>query len=155
MSASELGLLGGGGAADVRGGINYAFVRTTWDADDAVVMAYTAVQDYYIVGLANYLADTTVADIENAWGLFKHGQPASPIFLVGIVGPTLPVEVPSFEAKFMKVLASSDCYIRFEGSSRAQHFVPAGVWTSFNRRCNIFFVQRVAVDGNLVVQMYG
>jgi hypothetical protein len=103
----------------------------------------------------NYLSDPTVADIENGWGLFKHGQAASPIFLAAIVGPVLPLEVPSFEAKFMRVLATTDCLIRFEGSGRAQHYVAAGIWTSFNRRCNIFFVQRVAFDGSLIIQLYG
>jgi hypothetical protein len=169
ISTNIINILGGAGIAEVKGNIDYALIKNNFNADDAVGINLTAVQDYYVVGLANYLSDTTVPDVEAGWGLFAHGQAAAPTFLVGLVGPVLPVEVPSFQAKLMRMVAVDstgvvcDAYLRFDKAIRVQHYVPA-TWTTFNRRCNIFFVTAgplslisIALGRtvNLIVQMYG
>jgi hypothetical protein len=169
IASDIVNALGGAGVAEVKGVIDYAIIKTNFNADDAVGINLTAVQDYYVVGLANYLSDTTVPDVEAGWGLFKHGQTGAPTFLVGVVGPVLPVEVPSFQAKMMRMVSVDstgvvcDAYIRFDKATRVQHYVPA-TWTVFNKRCNMFFVTAgplalisigLGRTVNLIVQMYG
>lgn len=142
-------------ALDVKGGIDYAVLKHTYSADDYVDFAFTATEDYYIVGLIAYNSDPAAADLEAGWGLYKHNQPASPLFLAATLGPTLPEEVPSFEAKFMRVYSDQDCWIRFDGPNRVQHFIPKTTWVEFNRRCNIIFVVRDTLNGTLGISFYG
>lgn len=125
---------------DVTDGIDYARLKRVYEADDYVSMAFTATEDYYIVGLMAYVSDTTVADLFAGWGLYRHNQAASPIFLVALLGPTLTAEVPSFEAKDILFLSTQDCYVRFDGVSRVQHRIPANTYMHFHRRCNMIFV---------------
>jgi len=148
---------------DFKGGIDYALVKRHYDCDDYVTIPFTAIEDYYTVGAMAYLNDVNVVNVERGWCLFTHGQPAAPAFLAAVLaalGVSWPAQVPAFEAKRITFLATQDCYIRFEGSSRVQHLLPAGVlatgpFFTFNRRCFMFFVQRVTANGVLYVWIEG
>jgi hypothetical protein len=142
------------GGIDATDGIDYTRLKRLYEADDYIEIAFTLVEDYYVVGLMAYLLDTNVPDLFTGWSLFRHEQPGSPAFLAALVGPTLPVEVPSFESKTMMFLCDQDCYIRFEGASRVQHYIPKNTFMTFNRRCNMFFVMGL-IAGTLKVWMLG
>jgi hypothetical protein len=145
-----------GKVVDVQGdGQDRAVFKTTYTADDYVAFQFTDVEDYYVIGLMAYLSDPSVPDLFAGWGLYRHGQPAAPIFLVPLVGPVLPPEVPSFETKFMRCISDQDCWIRFGGPNRIQHFIPANIWVEFRRRTNMIFVVRNTVSGTLGISFYG
>lgn len=146
---------------DVKSGIDYALMKQHYDADDYVGVPFSATQDYYVVGTMAFLNDPTVADFEKGWALFAHGQLAMPAFLAALIAAgiipafTWPPEVPAFEAKDLLLYADQDCYIRFEGAARVQHFIPANTFMRFHRRCFMFFVQRVIADGTLMAWLEG
>jgi len=136
-------------SVDARGGIDYAALKRCYDADDYAAIPFTAAEDYYVVGLMAYFSDGNVVDIEAGWGPCAHGQTNYPIWAaaLGLVGAA-PAEFPSFEAKDILFLADQDCYVRFDGSSRVQHRIPANTPMHFHRRCNVIFVVG-AVAGTL------
>jgi hypothetical protein len=143
---------------ELEGGLDYARLKRHYLADDYVAIDFTAEQDYYVVGVMAYLADANVVDPTRGWTLYAHGQLAPPAFLaptLAALGVTWPAEVPAFEAKDILFYADHDCYIRFEGASRVQHFIPANVFIRFHRRCFMFFVQQVSAPGTLRVWMEG
>ena len=138
---------------DFAGGINYALLKNHYDADDFVAIASTANQDYYTVGTMAYLSDTTVPDVARGWTLFTHNQPTMPTWLATLIAlgviPTFawPAQVPAFEAKDLLFHCDQNAWVRFEGSSRIQHYIPQNTYMRFHRRCFMFFVQRDTVDG--------
>lgn len=143
---------------DVAGGVDYARLRRHYDCDDYVEIPFTSQEDYYVVGTMAYLADPGVADPERGWTTFAHGQPSAPLFLqplLAALGVEWPDEVPAFEAKDLLFYADQDCYVRFEGKNRVQHFIPANTFMRFHRRCFIFFVVRKSANGTLRVWMEG
>jgi len=154
---------------DVRGGLDYALLKKHYDCDDYVSLRqngvtvlngipFSAVEDYYVVGTMAYLNDPNVVDVERGWCLFSHGQPAAPTFLqpfLAALGVEWPSEVPAFEAKDLLFYADQDCWIRFEGKDRVQHFIPANTYMRFHRRCFMFFVVRDTVSGTLKVWIEG
>jgi hypothetical protein len=143
---------------DLHGGINYALTKRHYDADDYVAIPFGPTQDYYVVGTMAYMNDPNVADFERGWCLFAHGQPAAPAFLAPVLaalGLTWPSQTPAFEAKDILFYATQDCYIRFEGSSRVQHYIPANTFMRFHRRCLMFFVQQVSASGTLMAWIEG
>jgi hypothetical protein len=148
---------------DVQGGINYALLKRHYDCDDYVLLPFTATQDYYVVGLVAYLADPNVPDANRGWTLFSPNQPAMPAWLatliaLGIIPPfTWPAQVPAFEAKDILFLSTADCTVRFEGSLRVAHLIPANTYMRFHRRCLMFFFQAGATGapGNLNVWIEG
>jgi len=144
---------------DYKGGINYALLKRHYDCDDHVAMAFTlANQDYYVVGTMAFASDPTVINIDRGWTLFTHGQPAAPAFLAPVLaalGVSWVAAVPSFELKDVLFYATEDCYVRFEGASRVQHYIPANTFMRFHRRCFIFFVQGVTADGLLYAWIEG
>jgi len=143
---------------DVKGGIDYALVKRHYDCDDYATIPFTATQDYYVVGTMAYLSDPNVANAERGWCLFAHGQSGAPAFLAALLaamGISWPSKTPAFEAKDILFLSTQNCYVRFEGSSRVQHLIPANTLMRFHRRCFMFFVQRVSVDGTLSVWIEG
>lgn len=154
---------------DFKGGMNYALLKRHYDCDDYPSLIYqgvtllngipfTATPTYYISGLMAYLNDATVVDIDRGWTLFTHNQPAAPAYLAAIIaalGVTWPASVPAFEAKDTLFYSTADCFIRFEGSSRVQHFIPANTYFRFHRRWFMIFVQGVAVPGILYVWVEG
>lgn len=155
---------------NVQGGINYALVKRHYDADDACTLRvagvtylngipFTDTETYYTVGLMAYLNDTTVPDLEYGWTIFTHGQPGAPAWLapfLATLGITVwPTTVPAFEAKDLLFYSDQDCFIRFQGSSRVQHYIPANTYMRFHRRCFIFFVVRDTVSGTLRVSIEG
>ena len=156
---------------DVKGGQDYSLTRRHYDCDDYVSLIdpatgfvllngipFTAVEDYYVVGVAAYINDTTVPDPLKGWTLFAHGQPAAPAFLIPIlaaVGITWPALVPAFEAKDILFWSDQDAWIRFEGSSRVRHFIPANTYIRFHRRCFMFWVQAAVNPGTLRVWIEG
>jgi hypothetical protein len=142
----------------VKGGLDYALLKRHYDNDDFVSIGYGANEDYYVVGTMAYLNDPTVATAHPGWGSFTHGQPAAPTFLAAILaalGVSWPAITPAFEAKDILFYASTDCYVRFEGSSRVQHLIPVTTFVRFHRRCLMFFIQRVLADGTLYVWLEG
>lgn len=139
---------------DAQGGINYALLKVHYDADDYAAITFTAVEDFYTVGLLAYVSDSTVVDVEAGWGVFTHGQPVAPLFLGGPFFPWSS-EVPSFEAKDILFLSTQDCLVRFDGSARVQHFIPANTPMHFHRRCTILFVVRSTADGVLQCWLEG
>jgi len=155
---------------DVRGGTDYALVKRHYDADDAVTLRvagvtylngipFTATETYYTVGLMAYLNDTTVVNVNRGWTTFAHGQPAAPAYLLPFLttlGITAwPTSVPAFEAKDLLFFSDQDCWVRFEGSSRVQHYIPANTFKRFHRRCFMFFVVRDTANGSLIVDIEG
>lgn len=146
---------------EVKGGINYALVKRHYDCDDYVAIASTVNQDYYTVGTMAYLSDTTVPDVWRGWTFFAHGQPAMPAWLATLIAfgviPTFtwPPQVPAFEAKDLLFHCDQNCLVRFEGSSRVQHYIPQNTYMRFHRRCFMFWVQRDTVDGTLRVWIEG
>jgi hypothetical protein len=151
--------------------VDYALLKRHYDCDDYISylvsgvtilngLPFTAAaEDYYVVGLMAYINDPTVIDVLRGWTEFTHGQGAAPTFLqpflaaLGIT--TWPTSVPSFEAKDLMFFATADCWIRFEGSSRVRHFIPANTYIRFHRRCFKFYVQGVTANGTLRAWMEG
>ena len=158
-------------SSDFQGGTNYALLKNHYDCDDYVSLIdpatgfvllngipFTAAEDYYVVGALAYMNDATVANFERGWTQFVHGQPAAPAFLIPIlaaVGITWPAVVPAFEAKDLLFWADQNAWIRFEGSLRTRHYIPANTYMRFHRRCLMFFVQRATVDGTLRAYIEG
>lgn len=158
-------------SSDVQGGLNYALLKRHYDCDDYVSLIdpatgfvllngipFTAAEDYYVVGVLAYINDANVVNVERGWTPFAHGQPAAPAFLIPIlaaVGITWPAQVPAFEAKDILFWADQDCWVRFEGSVRARHFIPANTYKRYHRRCFMFWVQRATADGILRVDIEG
>lgn len=167
---------------NVLGGINYALVKNHYDCDDYVsypdaLNIYTgtalngipftlAAETFYISGLMAYLNDPTVFDTERGWCLFPHGQPAAPAWLAPLLTaagiswlnmiPPYPNTVPAFEAKDILFYSDEDAWIRFEGSSRVRHFIPAETYMRFHRRCLMFWViSDTAATGELRVWIEG
>ncbi len=146
---------------NVKGGLEYALLKRHYDCDDNVVLATTVNQDYYTVGMMAYLSDTTVVDATKGWTLFPHGQPAMPTWLAILIAfgviPSFvwPAQVPAFEAKDILFYCTQNARVRFEGSSRVQHYIPANTYMRFHRRCFMFFVQRDTADGILRAWLEG
>lgn len=149
---------------DIKGGTDYALVKRHYDADDAVTLRvsgvtilngipFTATETYYVVGLLAYLNDANVPDVLRGWTTFTHGQPGAPAYLLpflATLGITVwPKVLPAFEAKDLFFYSDQDCWIRFEGSSRVQHFIPANTFMRFHRRCLMFFIVREDTSGTL------
>lgn len=158
-------------SSDIAGSINYNLIKRHYDCDDYVSLIdpttgfvllngipFTAAEDYYVVGTLAYMNDPTVANFERGWTLFAHGQPAAPAFLVAILGAlgiTWPAKMPAFEAKDILFRSDQDCWVRFEGSSRTRHFIPANTFKRYHRRCFMFWVQRSTANGTLTVDIEG
>ena len=142
-------------SADFKGGLDWSVLKRCYPSDDYVAMPFTLAEDYYLVGFMAYLSDNKVADLETGWGLFKHDQANYPAWAaaLGIAGAA-PVELPSFEAKDILLLATLDCYVRFDGPKRVQHRIPANTPMHFHRRCNMIFVMG-AVAGTLEMWIEG
>jgi len=135
---------------DIKGGMDYALLKRHYDNDDYVTFPFTANQDFYVVGAMAYLTDNNV--VKAGWTQFQHGQPFNPASYWAALGfniNTFPPVIPAFEAKDLLFLSDQNCLIRFEGPLRVQHFIPANQYMRFHRRCLMFFVQRVAIDGTL------
>ena len=142
-------------SSTVKGGIDYGLVKRHYDCDDYVAIPFTATQDYYTVGTMAYLSDPTVPDVLKGWTLFAHNQPAMPTWLTTLIAlgaiPTFvwPAVVPAFEAKDILFRSDQDCYVRFAGSARVQHLIPANTYMRYHTRCLMFFVQSAGVSGTL------
>jgi len=150
-------------------GVDYALLKRHYDCDDYVSLRqngvtllngipFTAVEDYYVVGTMAYLNDPNVVNVERGWTTFAHGQPSAPNFLqpfLATLGVEWPSEVPAFEAKDILFYATADCWVRFEGKSRVQHFIPANTFMRFHRRCFMFWVVRDTSNGTLYAWMEG
>ena len=140
---------------DLVGGTNYALVKRHYDADDYIALPFTATQDYYIVGMGAYFSDPTVFNVLYGWTLHTHGASAMPTWLAtliafGIIPAfTWLTQMPAFEAKDILFRSDQSCNVRFGGSLRVPHLIPANVYMRFHRRCFIFFVQSAGIDGTL------
>lgn len=146
-------------------------LKRHYDADDYVSLRdpdtgavllngipFTADETFYVVGLMAYLNDPTVVDPFKGWTLYTHGQATAPVWLAPFLtalGVAWPAQTPAFEAKDLLFLSNEDCWIRFVGDSRVQHFIPKGDYMRFHRRCFMFFVQSNGVDGNLYAWLEG
>jgi len=164
-------------SSDVKGGIDYALLKNFYDADDYPALfvnavnvlngiPFTATETFYTVGLCAFANDVNVYDIEKGWTLFTHAQPNIPALgavpiaviravLAATLGSAWPTAVPAFEAKDLLFWADQDCWIRFEGSSRVRHYIPANTYMRFHRRCFKFYVIRDTADGTLRAWMEG
>ena len=158
-------------SSDVQGGLNYALLKRHYDCDDYIMLRdptsgavlingipFTSQEDYYVVGTMAYLNDPTVVDVTRGWTVFAHGQPSAPNFLVpflAALGVEWPSEVPAFEAKDLLFYADQNCWVRFEGKDRVQHFIPANTYMRFHRRCFMFWVVRDTSNGTLYVWIEG
>ena len=148
-------------SSDITGGLNYALVKTHYDADDYIALPFTATQDYYLSGMMAYFSDPTVFNVLYGWTPHVHGQPARPAWLTtyilaGIIPDfEWPLAFPSFEAKDILFYSDQNCSVRFGGSLRVQHLIPANTYMRFHRRCFIFFVQSAGVDGTLYSWLEG
>jgi len=139
-------------SVEMRGGIDYALLRRHYDADDYVAIPFTSEQTFYVVGLMAYLSDPNVVDPEKGWTTYTHGEPSAPTWLaptLAALGIEWAATLPAFEAKDILFLADQDCYVRFEGSRRVQHLIPANTYMHYHRRCFKFYVVRVSTDGVL------
>ena len=140
---------------DLVGGNNYALLKRHYDADDYITLPFTATQDYYIVGMGAYFSDPTAFNPLYGWTTYTHGQSTMPTWLatliaLGIIPAfTWPTQMPAFEAKDILFRSDQDCYVRFAGSLRVPHLIPANTYMRFHRRCFIFFVQSAGVNGTL------
>ena len=149
---------------NIAGGLDYALLKRHYDCDDYTSLRvggvtflngipFTATEDYYVVGTFAYLSDPTVPNFERGWTLFTHGQPAAPThmlpFLAALGITTWPASLPSFEAKDILFWADQNCWIRFEGSSRVQHYIPQNTYMRFHRRHFMFWVQADIALGTL------
>ena len=147
--------------SDVKGAIDYGLIKRHYDADDYASIPFTANQDYYIVGTMAYLSDPSVYNILDGWTLFTHGQPIMPAWLATLIAagiiPTFawPAQFPAFMGKDILFLSDQNCLVRFKGSSRVQHMIPANTYMRFHRRSLMFFVQSAGVDGTLNVWIEG
>lgn len=141
-----------------------------YDADDASTLRvneitllnglpFTANWDYYIVGLLAYLHDPNVFDMGKEWTLYSHGQVNAPVwlqpFLTALGITEWPSTHPAFEAKRIEFYATEDCWVRFVGENREPHFIPAGVWREFERRCLMFWFVRDTANGYLRFDIEG
>jgi len=155
---------------NIASGLDYALLKRHYDCDDYTSLRvggvtflngipFTATEDYYVVGTFAYLSDPTVVNVERGWTPFIHGQPVAPIhmlpFLAALGITTWPAWLPSFEAKDILFYADQDCWVRFEGGSRVQHFIPANTYKRYHRRCFMFWVQADIVNGTLYVGIEG
>jgi len=155
---------------DIAGGLDYAQLKRHYLCDDYTSLRlngftflngipFTATEDYYVVGSFAYISDPTVPDFWRGWTLFTHGQPAAPAYLapfLAALGITAwPAQLPSFEAKDILVWSDQNAWIRFEGSSRVQHYIPQNTYMRFHRRHFMFWVQRDTVDGVLRAYIEG
>ena len=156
---------------NLQGGLRYALLKRHYDCDDYVSLLqngvvllngipFTATPTYYISGLMAYLNDPTVVDVTRGWTLFTHGQIAAPTWLapfLAALGITWPTQVPAFEAKDLLFYSDQDVWVKFEGSARVSHFIPANTYKRYHRRCFMFWVFRDALtaDGTLQVDIEG
>lgn len=127
------------------GGTRLALLKRHYDADDFVRIPLVPgmAETYYTIGMMAYLSDPAVAVREYGWTTFTHGQPAVPAWLAPILaaaGVTWPAIVPGFEAKDILFHPDVDCWVRFRGPTRVQHFIPANAWLRFHPRTFILFV---------------
>ena len=129
-------------------------IGSRYMANDYVAMPYTAVQDYYLVGLAAVLANPAVPDPAKGWSLFTHGQPAAPVFLVAFF-PFWPAQVQSFDAKDVLFRSTTDCLIRFEGPTDVPHPVPANQWVRYRQIFKLIYVARSTANGTLTMRIEG
>ena len=111
------------------GDVDYDRLKVACDYDDEAEISFTAVQTAYVVGTNANAAAT------GAW-------PA-------VAG------VPLADAKNTLFMATQDCFVRFEGATRRQHRLFAGVYYTFRRRWAIIYITRVAADGNLYCWIEG
>ena len=145
---------------------------------------FTDEETYYVVGFMAYLNDPTIIGTALApkpsWTTYTHEQAAAPLWLVApppaapqplqIIAPFLtgdlrttvqkwleewPTGLPAFEAKDLLFRSDKDCWIRFAGPKRVQHFIPANNYVRFHRRCFIFYVVQDSTEGTLKVWMEG
>jgi hypothetical protein len=156
-------------SSDVEGGLDYARLKRHYLCDDypSLVVSgiellngipFTAAETYYISGLMAYLNDNNVIDLDRGWTTFTHNQPVAPAYLAAILaalGVSWPATVPAFEAKDILFYATENCWVRFEGSSRVQHYIPKEDYIRFHRRCFIFWVQQDSVSGTLRAWLEG
>lgn len=157
-------------SSQVHSGIDYAYVKRHYDADDYVSLVvngvpvlngipFTATPTYYVSGLIAYASDPDVVDPYKGWTTYAHGENAPPAylapFLAGLGITTWPSEVPAFEAKDLLFYATQDCWVQFEGRDRTRHYIPANTFMRFHRRCFKFYVTRVAVSGTLYAWLEG
>lgn len=152
-------------SSDIASGIDYAQLKRHYLCDDYTSLRvagttlingipFTATEDYYVIGSFAYLSDPTVVDVLRGWTLFTHGQPAAPAYLAPFLAAlgitSWPASLPSFEAKHIRFWSDQNCWVRFEGSSRVQHYIPQNTFMQpFYRRHFMFWVQRDTVDGIL------
>lgn len=144
--------------------VDYSLLKRHYDCDDYTSLRvagatflngipFTATEDYYVIGSFAYLSDPTVPNFWRGWTFFTHGQPAAPAYLAPFLAAlgitTWPAQLPAFEAKDILFWADQNCWVRFEGSSRVQHYIPINTYMRFHRRCFMFWVQRDTADGTL------
>ncbi len=149
---------------DIIPGFDYAQLKRHYICDDYTSLRlngvtflngipFTATETYYVVGSFAYLSDPAVPDFWRGWTQFTHGQPAAPAYLAPFLAAlgitTWPAQLPSFEAKDILVWSDQNCWIRFEGSSRVQHYIPQNTYMRFHRRCFMFWVQQDTNPGVL------
>ncbi len=162
----------------VFGGIDYPLVKRHYDLDDYVEIGFSAVENNplvarqaaivlaiatgsagpilspYTIGTMSISNDPTqVADpllaATRGWFLFT---PAS----IGIPNPNPPpTYLPSFEVKDLLFHSDENCWLRFEGSTRVRHYIPADTYMRFHRRCFTFWVVRDTTNGVLRAWLEG
>ena len=62
---------------------------------------------------------------------------------------------PLFEGKSILLFATQNCRVRFNGSSRVQHFINSGAYYTFDLRVRSIHVVRDLVNGTLQVWVTG
>jgi len=61
----------------------------------------------------------------------------------------------SFLADIIFLSADQDCYVRFEGDTRVEHLLLAGVQYEYKRRTDMIWVRRRTVNGTLTIRALG
>jgi len=76
-------------------------------------------------------------------------------YRIGTAASAADPSISSFRAHQVFLEPTTDCWIRFESSSRVQHRLAAKVRYEFLRECEWIYVRRVSTSGTLKIQAFG
>ena len=117
--------------------VDYAKSRQKegYDADDSTTINFTATVQSYVIGTDAYAADPT------GLATWARNPP--------VTGR------PGFMAQEILLYCTTNCLVRFNGSTRVQHLLLANNFYTFYRKVHTVYAVRETADGILYVWAEG
>lgn len=76
-------------------------------------------------------------------------------YVCGTNAKAADASVALFKARSTLLFATQDCWVRFDGERRVQHFIPADTYIEYDRRWTTLYVVRDSTNGVLRCYMEG